>query len=214
MTGELSRHLKELRRAVARRRRLLSAGLTAAAIACALSVLQPPAAATVGVLVAAHDLPAGATLRSADVRIARFAPGTAPAGSLGRADGAVGLALASSVRAGEPLTDVRFVGRPLLEDLAGDGLVATPVRIADAGAARLVRAGDLVDVLAATPPAAGAAATAATTVAERVRVLVIPPADDATGEGALLLLATDRPTASRLALAAVTSRLSITLRGA
>ena len=126
---------------------------------------------------------------------------------------AVGLVLAAGVRAGEPFTDLRFVGRPLLQDLASDGLVATPVRIADAGAARLVRTGDLVDVLAATPPTAGTAAGSATTVAEGVRVLVVPRADDAAGEGALLLLATDRPTASRLALAGVTSRLSITLRG-
>jgi Flp pilus assembly protein CpaB len=213
VSGELSRQLKELRRAVARRRRLLAAGLAAAAIACALTVLQPPAAATVRVVVAARDLPAGTTVRAADLRVARFAPGTAPDGSLARPDDAVGLVLAAGVRAGEPFTDLRFVGRPLLQDLASDGLVATPVRIADAGAARLVRTGDLVDVLAATPPTAGTAAGSATTVAEGVRVLVVPRADDAAGEGALLLLATDRPTASRLALAGVTSRLSITLRG-
>jgi Flp pilus assembly protein CpaB len=213
VSGELSRQLKELRRAVARRRRLLAAGLAAAAIACALTVLQPPAAATVRVVVAARDLPAGTTVRAADLRVARFAPGTAPDGSLARTDDAVGLVLAAGVRAGEPFTDLRFVGRPRLQDLASDGLVATPVRIADAGAARLVRTGDLVDVLAATPPTAGTAAGSATTVAEGVRVLVVPRADDAAGEGALLLLATDRPTASRLALAGVTSRLSITLRG-
>lgn len=216
MSGELSVQLRALRRAAARRRHLLAAGLAAAAVACGLTAVQPAAADTVPVLVAAHDLAAGATLQRADLRTAAFAAGTEPAGALRTTDAAVGHVLVGGVRAGEPLTDVRFVGRPLLEALDAAGLVATPVRIADAGSARLLQPGDLVDVLAATPPGAGtpsAPSDLAGTVADGVRVLAVPTAEDDGAEGALVLLATSRTTAARLALASVTSRLSVTLRG-
>jgi Flp pilus assembly protein CpaB len=128
-----------------------------------------------------------------------------------------GRVLAGPVRAGEPITDVRLVGRSLLEGY-GDGLVATPVRIADAESARLLRSGDVIDVLAATA-AAETGAGEARLVAAGVRVVVVPRAEDSAlggggfGEGALVVLATTPATATRLASAAVTSRLSLTISG-
>lgn len=214
MTGELTAQLRALQRAIGRRRRLLAAGLAAAAVACALTAVQPAAAETVPVLVAVHDLPAGSTVGGGDVRTAAYPSAAVPAGVLRAPAQATGRVLAGAVRTGEALTDVRFVGRALLAALGGDDLVATPVRIADAEAVRILQPGDLVDVLAATPPGAGDAATTppAGPVAEAVRVIAVPVSDEA-GDGALVLLATDRDTAARLAAAAVTARLSVTLRG-
>ena len=135
----------------------------------------------------------------------------------GGAAALAGRVLAGPVRAGEPITDVRLVGRSLLEGY-GERLVAAPVRIADAESARLLRAGDVIDVLAATA-AAESGAGEARLVAAGVRVVVVPLVEESAlgggsfGEGALVVLATSPETATRLASAAVTSRLSLTISG-
>jgi hypothetical protein len=85
-----------------------------------------------------------------------------------------------------------------------------PVRVADAASVALLSAGDHVDVLAAGTAAGGPAY--ATVVAADAAVLAVPTAVDAGGEGALVVLATTPSVAARLASAAVSSRLSITLR--
>jgi hypothetical protein len=131
---------------VARYRRLIAAMCVAVAVAAAVRALAPPPAPTQVVLVAARDLPAGKTLVERDLRTARWSAGTVPEGVLPVAEGRV---LASPLRAGEPVTDVRVVGPGLL---AGQPAwtVAAAVRVADPAAARLVRAGDRVDVFAAS----------------------------------------------------------------
>ena len=83
--------------------------------------------------------------------------------------------------------------------------VAVPVRVTEPATAALVGAGDRVDVLAASPEGG----TMASVVATGLPVLSVPALGDDVGEGALLVLATDRPTAARLAAAAVTGRLSV-----
>ena len=147
-------------------------------------------------------------------------PESVPAGAITDAVKLTGRVLAVPVRAGETITDVRLVG-PALLDGYGAGLVAAPVRIADAGSAALLQPGDVIDVLAADGaggPDAEAAASEARLVASDVRVVTVPRDDDSVlaggdlGEGALVVLATTSETAARLASAAVTSRLSMTLR--
>lgn len=213
MTG-LSGALSELRRAVSWHRRLLAAGLVAAAVAFSLSALSPASPPTVAVLVAASDLPGGQRIDAGDVRTARLPADAVPEGALtgARAAGAI---LAAPVRRGEVLTDVRLVGRALLSTLGPAELVGAPVRIADAGAVALLRSGDTVDVLAASAPQATGEASASV-VASRVRVLAVPGAgaDPAgTADGALVVLAVTADAASSLARAAVDSRLSVTLHG-
>ena len=182
-TARLDRWLVELRRAVVWRRRLLSAGLLAGAAAFALHVLAPPPPRGVEVVVAARDLPAGAALQPRDVRLVSRPAGAVPEGALVTLPDAAGRAVASPVRRGEVLTDVRLVGPSLLDGL-GPGLVATPVRVADADAAALARTGDLVDVLAAAT-SAGSAGGQARLVASAVRVLSVPrPASGGIGTGA------------------------------
>lgn len=213
----VDRWLRELRRAVAWRRRLLAAGLLAASMAFALQALAPPPPPTIDVVLAARDIAAGTTLRGPDLRVARRPVAVVPDGSLHDQGLALGRTVSSAVRRGEALTDVRLIGPGSLRGL-GTGLVAAPVRIADAESAGLLRPGDVVDILAArAAPADGSGE--ARLVASAVRVLSAPqPARDglaagSLGDSALLLLATTSPTASRLAAAAVTDRLSIVVRG-
>jgi Flp pilus assembly protein CpaB len=224
----VERVLAELRRALGWRRRLLSAGLLAGAMAVALQVLAPPPPATVPVLVAASDLAAGATLTRADLRVAHRPPASLPAGALSALDAATGRPVSSAVRRGEVLTDVRLVGPGALRGL-GPGLVAAPVRVAEPGTAALVRPGDTVDVLAAAAgnsrdvsdvSEAGDATSGgyARLVASAVRVLSVPAppggrlAAAPVDAGVLLVVATTSSTAARLAAAAVTDRLSVVLR--
>jgi len=180
----------------------------AAALAWCLALAAVPAVA------AARDLPAGARLAPDHLDVVRLPEGTLPDGAARAVAEVSGATLVSGVRRGELLTDVRLVGPAGVAGL-GPGLVATPVRIADADAARLVRPGAVVDVLAAGGGAAGGD-VAARLVAAAVRVLAVPPAADGFGgsqDGALVLLATTGETAARLAGAAVTDRLSLVLRG-
>lgn len=172
---------------------------------------------------AAHDLSGGTTISAGDLRLLRVPPESVPAGAITDVAQLTGRALAVPVRAGETITDVRLVGPALLAGY-GDQLVAAPVRIADAGSAALLQPGDVIDVLAAD----GAGATdrgtdsesvagEARLVASDVRVVAVPrDAESALsggefGAGALVVLATTSQTAARLASAAVTARLSLTI---
>lgn len=213
-----SRVWREVRRAVTWHRRLLAAGLTAAAVALSLAALSPAPPPTTSILVAARDLPGGRLLAAADLITVGLPTAVVPAGAVRPGAAVRGRLLAAPLRRGEPLTDVRLVGPTLLSTLARASpgrVVAVPVRIADPGAVGLLRAGDRVDVLAAATQ--GAAATRpATVVAADVPVLSVPTpsaaADTALAEGALLVVATDPEVGARLASAAVSARLSVALR--
>lgn len=197
--------------AISRHRGLLAGGLAAGATAAALGVLAPSAEPGVRVLRAVRDLPAGTPLTGQDVVAAQVPRRLVPDGALAVASSVVGRLLASPVRRGEALTDVRLAGAGLLGP-ADDGLLAVPVRLADAASAALLHAGDHVDVLAAA--ASPGAPAEARLVADDATVLAVPAAVQDTGEGALVVLATDARVARRLAAAAVSGRLSVALRGA
>jgi pilus assembly protein CpaB len=241
-----ARWWRELRRAIAWHRRLLAAGLAAGAVALTISAVQPRPPHTVPVLAAAHDLGGGIQLRRDDVTTVRLPHRLVPAGALRPSGGVSGLTLAAPMRRGETLTDARIIGPGLLSGSTPFGpsrseqlragqprgqqrtgqpgneaeVVAVPVRLADAEAARLVRAGDQVDVLAADAQPDGAGGyEPARTVASGVRVLAVPRTGGDHGfgapqvsEGALVVLATTAEVAALLARAEVTARLSVTIR--
>jgi Flp pilus assembly protein CpaB len=185
---------------------LLSAGLAAAAVASALSVVAP-APRPVGVVVgAARDLPAGTELVDGDLTELHLPVEAVPAGALRSTGEAAGRLLAGPVRRGEPLTDVRLLGAGLVPE--GEH-VAVPVRVADPAVGHLVRPGDRVDVLAAATDGG----TPARTVVGDVAVLAVPDLPDDLAEGALVVVAATSGAAARLASAAVTSRLSLAVRG-
>ncbi|MEY9904197.1 Flp pilus assembly protein CpaB [Catenulispora sp. MAP12-49] len=131
-----------------------------------------------------------------------------------------------------PRRPPRFAAESLMS-----GLVAVPVRFADAGSTGYLRPGDRIDVLAARdagpggppgPPDAGSSPLSEpgtdpprgeTAVATDVSVLEIAHAADAGSltrsapdDGGLVFLAVDNATAARLARAAVADRLSYALR--
>lgn len=206
--SRIARVTGSVRRAVLRRRRLLAAVLAAVAVAAGLHSVAAPPPATVSVLVAARDLPAGTALGSADLVAAEFAPGSVPDDLVAEPHGRT---LAAPLRRGEPVTDVRLVGPQLTEGLAD--LTATPVRLPDAGMVDLLRVGDRVDLVAADPRGTGAE-----TVARDVPVLAIP-AEDAGGPGAaglpgrLVVVGVDPGDVDSLAAAAVGSFVTFTWAG-
>lgn len=195
-------------------RRIAATLLVAAAIVLALrpspALPADPRPAAVGVAVAAADLPAGTVLSRAELTVARLPASVVPSGTVPEAAPLVGRVLAGSVRAGEPLTDVRLVGAGLTR-LLPEGLVAAPVRLADLAVAALVHTGDRVDVLATPHDAARAEVVAADAL---VLAADGRPRDaSADPGGGLLLLAVDAPTAGRLAAAAASATLTVTLPG-
>jgi Flp pilus assembly protein CpaB len=201
---QLATRRRVVRRVVLARRRSIAALLAGAAVVTAVHELRPPPADVVAVLTAARDLPAGTTLERGDLASVDYTAGTAPEGL---AADAVGRVLASPVRAGEPLTDVRLVGAPLAA--AYPDAVAMPVRLPDAGMAALLRVGDRIDLVAADPQGASARV-----VASDLTVVALPaPDDEATSgglPGRLVLLAAPEAVREEVAQAAVTGFLTFT----
>lgn len=199
-----ARRILVLRRAVRRRRRAFAALLTALAVLAALRTVAPPPEPTVPVLVAARDLHSGAVVGVADLAEVAFPSTTAPDGLAAEI---VGRTLASPVRRGEPITDVRLVGPGLTEGY--DDLVAVPVRLPDAGSVGLLAVGDRID-LVATDPGAGESRV----VAAGAPVLALPRPDDGGTSGGLsgrLVVVGASPTvADSIAGAAVRDFLSFT----
>ncbi|MFA1548645.1 SAF domain-containing protein [Actinomadura chokoriensis] len=163
---------------LARLRRPLAALFAAAAAGLALLALRPGPPPSVRVLAADRDLPAGRRLTPSDLRRVALPPAAIPSGALRKAAGRV---LAGPVRRGEPLTDARVIGDAMLQGYGPD-TVATPVRIADPAAVRLLHPGDRIDVLS-TPadelrhPAEGASTSPSPlTTAQHPRAIPPSPA--------------------------------------
>ncbi len=213
-----TRWIRDLVRTGQWHRRLLASGLLAGATAVGLQALEPPPPRSVRVVTAARDIESGSRLVPADLAVTRLLPSSVPDGAITSTAAAVSRTLVSAARRGEPLTDVRLAGAgpPTTSD---GNTVSVPVRIADAEAVALLRPGDVVDVLGAAPSVDGSGGTSARLLASAVRVLTVPRADSGSGlgdlgsDGALVVLTTTSTTASRLAGAAVTDRLSLVLRG-
>ncbi|MEZ0578006.1 SAF domain-containing protein [Nocardioides sp. MH1] len=192
--------LTTVRRAVLRRRRLLAVLCVAGAVAAGLRATAPPAAPTVELVVAARDLPAGQVLGTGDLAVADVPPDALPGGAVTEENGVAGAVLASPLRAGEPVTDVRVVG-PGLAD-AADGRVAVPVRLSDAAQAALLTAGDVIDLMATDPEHS----TTSTIAAGAIVLAVPPPADGADAlSGRLVVLGISETAVAEVTAAAVTA---------
>jgi Flp pilus assembly protein CpaB len=202
---------RRVRQAVLGRRRLLAAVFAALAVTASLRAATEPPPPTTSILTAARDLPSGSVLRARDLRPAPFVPGSVPSGALAAGD-LVGRTTSAPVRAGEPLTDVRLVSGSLLDGYPG--LVATPVRIGDPDAVRLLRVGDRIDLLAASPDR-----PEAEVVASDVPVAALPRPEGKTNfstsgdtTGALIIVATTPETALLLAKSGVSAFISMVIR--
>jgi pilus assembly protein CpaB len=153
----LEQRWNEVKAVLRRYRRLLTAGVVLLAAVVALGRLAPKPPPTTAVVAATRDLPAGEVLTTGDLRMVALPPATVPAGAAIDVADLVGEQLSGPLRRGEVLTDVRLDDGPLARP--APGLVSAPVRFADSQAAELLRAGQHIDVLAAsTAVDAGAAA--------------------------------------------------------
>ena len=208
MDGISRQRVAQFTRAVLWHRRLLAAGLAAAAVALAIHAAEAEPE-TVALVVVARDLPGGVLLQRSDLVTIDALPATVPDGVVAGIDSAVGRLLAGPARRGEAVTDVRLVGPSLVQGW-GDDLLAVPVRIADPGAVSIARPGELVDLIAAPVNGQGAAGPIAT----GVPVLAVPPHTEGGlhADGALLVVAVTAAQAADLAEAAVTARISVAVR--
>ncbi len=174
------------------------------------------------VVLAAADLPAGRSLRPADLIVAQLPADAAPPGASAEAAAVVGATLISPIAAGEAVTATRILG----QNDAGGGLrgrTAMPVVLADAGVLPYLRPGQRVDVLwAPTAQGPADADSSAKVVAADVAVLVVPQpaardgpfADGGTAvSDGTVILEVDEDSAIALASAAANGRLSVLLRG-
>jgi ABC-type nitrate/sulfonate/bicarbonate transport system substrate-binding protein len=194
------------RRAVSWHRRKLALLAVLAAVLTGLAAAAPEGPPTVTVVRAAAALEGGTRLTPDDLEIARIVAVDAPDEVVGDPAALVGRTLAAPTPRGQVLTE-----RAVVSARASPGRVLAPLRLADAEATALLRAGDVVDVLAADPQAEQAF------VAGRgVRVVTVPssaePAAGADPAGALVLVEVDPETARVLARAAVAATLTVIWR--
>lgn len=209
------------RRWLHRYRRAIAAALL---VLAAISALRPLVTTTEGgvtVPVLSRSLLPGDVVRERDLTSVSVRGAAVPDDALTTPESIVGQRLSVGASAGEILTQPRLLSGSIA--LTGEDVVA-PIRIADPQIAALVQVGDVVDVLAA----AASTGVEARVVAEAVRVVGSPSATAASSSaggarlfgsasttfdgGGLVLLAVDPTTAAKLAGAAATSRLSLTVR--
>jgi Flp pilus assembly protein CpaB len=190
-----------------------SAALLLALLALALALRPPDAASRSPVVVAARDLPSGTALAAADLTLASWPGDLVPTGALQAPTDADGRVLAGAARAGEPITDVRLSGPDAAGRLAGrPGDAAVPVRLADPEVARLLGPGSRVDVVTPAPDGDRPVILASDAA---VLTVVAAEADAGPGQGSrgrLVLVALPRADAARVASAALSEQVAVTLR--
>lgn len=192
----------------------------AAAVVAGLQAAAPPPPRTTLVLTAARDLPAGSRIAADDLVGVEFRPESTPRGTVERTE-AVGRLLASPLRAGEPVTDVRLVAPSLLDGYPGR--VAVPVRLPDAAVVDLLEVGDTIDVLVASSGSTtgsgadlgadpGTGGTAARVITD-TPVIAIPTPDQAQSglPGRLIVVAATPSEGQRVADAAAQGYLTVTI---
>jgi Flp pilus assembly protein CpaB len=186
-------------------RRLLALGCLALAATSALSRSTAQSAAdSVPVVVAAHGLPAGCLLQATDLRIARWPTSLAPVGAASAIPALVGRPLSGPMSPGEAVTPVRLLDTSLTASLR-PGQVAAAVRLPDRQQAKILRAGSVIDLYLPPPEILAEGKAIGPTpegrlIASGVRVLaVLDETDKARQDGASVVIAADRVTASHLA---------------
>ncbi len=194
------------RRAVSWHRRKLALLAVLAAVLTGLAAAAPEGPPTVSVVRAAVALEGGTRLTPDDLEVTDIVVDDAPDGAVADPDLLVGRTLAAPVPRGQVMTE-----RAVVSARASPGRVMAPLRLADADVTALLRAGDMVDVLAADPQA-----EQAFVAGRSVRVVTVParvdPDAGADPAGALVLVEVDPETARVLARAAVSATLTVIWR--
>ena len=163
------------------------------------------------IVVAGRDLAPGVELTAADVHLETRTATTIPDGSASDVSSVVGATLAGPARRGEIITDVRLLGPRLAESAAGPNARIVPLHLADTALLDLIRAGDVVDVLAATTSDTGADARPRVIATDAVVVLVSEKQKGAgTGIDRVVLVALPAHAANEVAGAALVQTITLT----
>lgn len=193
-------------------RRVAAGGLVVLAGIAALR--SNPDGDRVDVLVATRDLGPGTALTAADVRVESRSAATVPDGSQADPRTVLGATLAGPTRRGEVFTDVRLLNSRLAESTAGPGARIVPLHLTDDALVDLIRAGDVVDVLAApaNEPAPLAPAASRVIATDAIVVLVSARSKLQSSEGdRVVLVALPARVANTVAGSALGQTVTLTL---
>jgi pilus assembly protein CpaB len=183
---------------------------------------------TVGVVVAAAELPAGTELQAEHLRVVRWPESSRPEGAFEAAAPLLGKVVGARIYRSEPILPGRLASaRGGLSALLPAGMRAAAVRVDDVmGVAGFIHPGDAVDVIVTLRPEAGRAATSSKVILQNIRVLSVgaeldgesrrdggAARRDAPG-ATVATLQVDAEQSERLALAAAQGKLLLTLRSA
>ena len=157
--------MEKLHLLVLRHRRLLVALFAGIAAWSAVAAIAQEPESTL-VPVAARDLPSGSSIKPSDIKLVGLPETATPENLLPKRDIASRV-VAGPMRAGEPFTDRRAISPQELDSGELLAIIDMP-----ASSARLLRVGDLVDVLELTGDETGEARALAASAA--VATLVIP----------------------------------------
>lgn len=196
-------------RTVAARR----AAAAALVLLAAVAALRPdPSDGRTDVVVAARDLAPGVELTAADLKLESRSATTVPDGSHTASAALVGATLAGPARRGEVLTDVRVLGPRLTEAAAGPDARVVPIHLTDAALLDLVRAGDVVDVLAvpSSGVAVGDADARPRIVASSAVVVLVSPKTKESARDGVVLVALPGQQAKEVAGASLSEAITLT----
>jgi len=179
-----------------------------AAVLTGISAAAPDGPPTSTVVRTTTELPGGTRLTLGDLRVDEVVAADVPERAVSDRADLVGRTLTAPVARGQILTELSLTSA---RQPTGQGRVVAPLRLADAEVVALLRAGDVVDVLAAD-----AQSEQAYIAGRGVRVVTVPqPPEAAAGSdpaGALVLVEVDPETAQVLARAAVAATLTVIWR--
>jgi len=184
-------------------------------VLAAVAALRPdPAQDRRDVVVAARDLRPATPLTTNDVRVERRPAGELPDGTAPTLDTVLGATLTGPARRGEVLTDARLLSSRLAGLVAGPDAQVVPLHVAEAAVLDLIRAGDVVDVLGASP---GAGATSPgpeakpRVIAREAVVVLVSEKPKFAGTDRVVLLALPKSAAHLLAAATLVNSITLTI---
>jgi len=166
------------------------------ALVAGLGAALRPQTDPIALVVAARPLSPGATLAAGDLTVIMVTDAQVPDGAFSDPKEVIGRPLVIGVTKGTPITTSVLTADALADHDASEVLV--PFRVKDADVAGLLRVGDRLTIVTATPEGITA------TVAEHLRVARLPSSGgsglmSSSSSGALIVVAASRSVAQQLA---------------
>ncbi len=170
-----------------------------------------PADAQHSVVIAVRDLSPGITLTADDVGLQKRPAALLPDGIQTALGGVIGARLTGPARRGEVLTDARVLGPRLAEMSVGPDARVVPLHLADSAVLDLLRPGDVVDVLGASPSTGGDSRPRVVATGAVVVLVSAAPTAIGSGDDRVVLVALPAPAATALAAATLVQTVTLTI---